>query len=56
MGWGVGRRAKREGIYGYLWLIYADVTQKPTQYCKAVILQIKNKLKKKILRKKSKLS
>ena len=25
----------------YLWLIHVDVWQKPTQYCKAVILQLK---------------
>ena len=30
-----------------LWLIHADVLQKPTQYCKAIILQLKiNKTKK----------
>ena len=33
----------REGTYVYLWLIHVDVWQKPTQYCKAVILQLKNK-------------
>jgi len=26
-----------------LWLIHVDVRQKPTQYCKAVILQVKKK-------------
>ena len=26
---------------GHLWLIYADVWQKRTQYCKAIILQLK---------------
>ena len=32
-GWGVGGgRLKREGIYIYLWLIYVDVQQKPTQH------------------------
>ena len=25
----------------YLWLIHVDVWQKPTQYCKAIILQLK---------------
>ena len=30
-----------EGIYLYLWLIHVDVWQKPTQYCKAIILQLK---------------
>ena len=50
-GWddvGGGREVKREGAYGYLWLIHVDVWQKPTQYCKAIILQLKiSKLKKK---------
>ena len=27
----------------YLWLIHGDVWQKPTQYCKAIILQLKKK-------------
>ena len=31
----------REGTYVYLWLIYVDLWQKPTQYCKAIILQLK---------------
>ena len=35
-----GGRFKREGTYVYLWLIHADVWQKPTQYCKAIILQL----------------
>ena len=36
------------GTHVYLWLIQADVWQKPTQYCKAIISQLKrNKLKKK---------
>ena len=33
------RRFKRVGTYVYLWLIHVDVWQKPTQYCKAIILQ-----------------
>ena len=45
-GWEVGRRFKREGTYVYLWLIHADVWQKPTQHCKAIIVQLKIKLKK----------
>ena len=46
MGWKVGKRFKREGTYVYLQLIHVDVWQKPTQYCKAIILQLKlNKLK-----------
>ena len=50
-GWGgrvVGRRFKKEGTYVYLRLFHADTWQKPTQYYKAIILQLKiNKLKKK---------
>ena len=40
-GWEVGGRFKREGIYLYLWLTRADAWQKPTRYCKAIILQLK---------------
>ena len=41
-------RFKREETYVYLWLIHVDVWQKPTQYYKAIILQLKiNKLEKK---------
>ena len=48
IGWKVGGRFQREGTYVYLWLIHADVWQKPIQYCKAIILQLKiNKFKKK---------
>ena len=45
MGWEVEGRFKREGTYVYLWLIYVNVWQKPTQYCKAIILQLKINLK-----------
>ena len=47
-GWeGEGGRLQREGTYVYLWLIRVDVWQKPTQYCKAIILLLKiNKFKK----------
>ena len=49
--WGgreVGGRVKREGTYVHLWLIHADVWQKPTQYYKANILQLNiNKRRKK---------
>ena len=38
----------REGIYAYLWLIYVDVRQKTTKFCKAIILQLKNKFLKKL--------
>ena len=43
---GVEGRFKREGTYVCLWLIHVDVLQKPTQYCKAIILQLKIKRKK----------
>jgi len=46
VGWGgrwKGGRFKREGTYVYLWLIHADIQQKPTQCCKAIILQLKQK-------------
>jgi len=43
MGWGLEGRFKREGIYAYLWLIHSVVWQKPTQYCKLIILQLKIK-------------
>ena len=35
------RRFKREQTYVHLWLIHVDIGQKPTQYCKAIILQLK---------------
>ena len=41
MGWEVGGRFKREGTYVYLWLIHGDVWQKPIQYYKVIILQLK---------------
>ena len=42
MGWGVsGGRFKK--TYMYLWLIHIVVWQKPTQYCKAITLQLNNK-------------
>ena len=34
-------KSKREGICIYLWQIHVDVWQKPTQYWKAIILQLK---------------
>ena len=37
----MGGTFKREGIYVYLWLIHADMWQRPTQYCKAIILKLK---------------
>ena len=44
-GW-VGGRLKKEGICIYLWLICAVEQQKPTQDCKAIIFQLKLKIKK----------
>ena len=48
VGWG-GRweEVQREGIYVYLWLNHVEVWQNVTKFCKAIILQLKNKLKKK---------
>ena len=42
---GVGWKFKREGTCVYLWLIHVDVWQKSTQYCKAIILQLRTELK-----------
>jgi len=48
MEWEVGGRFNREEIYVDLWLIHVDISEKPIQYCKAIILQLKiNKFKKK---------
>ena len=41
-------RFEKEGTYVYLWLIHVVVWQKPTQHCKAIILQLKINLKKHI--------
>ena len=41
MGREIGGGLQREGTYVYLWLIHVDVWQKPTQYCKAIIPQLK---------------
>ena len=41
----MGRRLKREGIYVYLALIHVE-QQKPTQHCKAIILQLEINFKK----------
>ena len=35
---------KKEDTYVYLWLIHVEVWQKATKFCKAIILQLKNKL------------
>ena len=41
MAWKAGGRFKREETYVYLWLIHGDVWQKPIQYYKVIILQLK---------------
>ena len=41
MGKEVGGMIKREGAHVYIWLIHVNVQQKPTPYCKAIILQLK---------------
>ena len=46
MGREMGGRFRREGIYVYLWLIYVEVLQKATKFCKAMILQLKKLIKK----------
>ena len=43
MGREVEGRFKSKEIYAHLWLIHVDVWQKLTQFCKAVILQFKDK-------------
>lgn len=48
MDWEVGWRFKRKWTYLYLWLLHTVIWQKPTHYCRAIILQLKvDKLKKK---------
>ena len=47
LGWGGRWEGNGEGgTYVYLWLIPVDAWQKPTQYCKAVIFQLKINIKK----------
>ena len=41
VGVGGGRKAQEGGDIIYLWLIHVNIWQKPTQYCKAIILQLK---------------
>ena len=38
-----GREIRTEGICVYLWPIHIDVWQKPSQYCKGIILPLKLK-------------
>ena len=51
MGWEMDGVFKREGTYVYLWMIHVNVWQKATQYCKAIILQLKIKFKKELIKK-----
>ena len=37
----MGGKFEREVTCVYLWLVHVDVWQKPTQYCKAIIPQLK---------------
>ena len=39
----MGGRFKRERTYVYLWLIHADVWQKPSQYFVVIFFQLKIK-------------
>ena len=48
-GWEVEGRSKGERTYTYLWLNHVDVWQKPTQHCKAIILQLNKKFLKRQL-------
>ena len=43
MEWEVEGKFRRDETYAYLWLIHLDLGQKPTQHCKEIILQFKNK-------------
>ena len=45
MGKKVGGGFNGEGTYVYPWLIYVDVWQKSTEFCKAIIIQLINKFK-----------
>ena len=42
-GWKSGERFKTEETQVCLWVTHVDVWQKPTQHCKAIILQLKKK-------------
>ena len=43
---GKSKKRKSLGIYVYLWVSHIFVQQKPTQHCKAIILQLKKKIAK----------
>ena len=47
IGWEAEEKFKRERIYVHCWLNHVVIQQKSTQHCKATILQLKVKLKKK---------
>ena len=50
MEWEVGERFNGEETCVCLWLIHVDIWQKPTKYCKAIILQLKiNKILKRLI-------
>ena len=38
MGWEMGGEFRTEG-HVYLWLIRVDVWQRPTEYCRTIVLQ-----------------
>ena len=43
-GWdqvGGGTEVQERGDIHYLWLIHVDIWQKPMEYCKPIILQLK---------------
>jgi len=44
---GAGRRLRKEGERVHLWLIHAVRQRNPTQHCRAIILQLKIKIKRK---------
>ena len=46
--WEVKGRFTSEGTYVRLWLIHVDVWQKASQYCKAIILELKKEKRAKI--------
>ena len=45
VGWEMGAAVRMEGTPVYLWLTHVDVWQKPSQYCKVIILQLKQIIK-----------
>jgi len=50
----MGGGFRTQGTYVYLWLIHADIWKKPTQYCKAIIVQFFKNEKNYIILKKHK--